>query len=250
MKQFFTALSFLTLFTTPDKYKSEPGDLAESVYYFMVVGVAIGGAIALIDTALLSNLPVWVSAVITVILMSAVSGGLHMDGLADSADAFLSGAGKERALEIMKDSACGPMGAYTILSVFMLKVASIASMAPDARWMAIVVAPLAGRCAMVAALSVMAYVRKSDGLGTAFDPGQNRAGLKWAAIVLYGACLVVFGSSGFWVATGATGVAILFMRYCNKKLGGMTGDTYGALCEITEAAALIVASALLMKGAL
>lgn len=248
MKKFFSAVSFLTVFPAPDKYELEPGDLSESVYHFMLVGGAIGGALALIDGTLLSFLPAWVSAAILVILMSAVSGGLHMDGLADSADALLSGVEKERALEIMKDSACGPMGALVILSVFTLKVVSIASILADARWIALLAAPLAGRCAMVAALSVMPYIRKSDGLGTAFDPGQNPAGAKWAALVLLGVCLLTFGFAGFWVAAGAAGAAVLFMIYCNKKLDGMTGDTYGALCEITEAASLVIASAVLMKG--
>lgn len=248
MKNFFSAVSFLTVFSAPAKYESEPSDLAESVYHFMVVGGAIGIVLALIDITLLSFLPAWVSAAIAVILMSAVSGGLHMDGLADSADAFLSGAGKERALEIMKDSACGPMGVLAMLAVFTLKVVSIASILADARWMALLAAPLAGRCAMVVALSIMPYVRKSDGLGTAFDPGRNQARAWWAVIALFGACLFMFGSSGFWVAAGATAAAALGMVYCERKLEGMTGDTYGALCEITEAATLVFASAVLMKG--
>jgi len=248
MKYFFSAVSFLTLFRVPERYELEPSDLSESIYYFMAVGGSIGAALILIDWALFSFFPVWVSAVMLVIAMSAVSGGLHMDGLADSADAFLSGVGKERALEIMKDSACGPMGAFTILSVFTLKVVSIASMFTDARWMALLAAPLAGRCAMVAALSVMPYVGGSHGLGLAFDPGQNPARAWWSALVLLGVCLLTFGLPGFWVAVGTAVTAGLFMIYCNRKLEGMTGDTYGALCEITEAAALVIASALLMKG--
>jgi len=248
MKNFFSALGFLTALPVPRKYESEPSDLSESVNYFMLVGGFIGAALVIIDWTLLSFAPVWVSAAIVVILMSAVSGALHMDGLADSADAFFSGADKERALEIMKDSACGPMGALSILSIFILKVVSLASISADIRWMALLSAPLAGRCAMVAALSVMPYVRTSDGLGTAFEPGQNPARAWWSALVLLGVCLLAFGFPGFWVALGTAAVAVLFMVYCGKKLGGMTGDTYGALCEICETASLVIASAVLMKG--
>ncbi|VAX15996.1 Cobalamin synthase [hydrothermal vent metagenome] len=248
MKKFFSAVSFLTALPVPAKYESEPGDLSESVNYFMVVGGCIGVALIIIDWTLLSFTPVWVSATMLVIAMSAVSGALHMDGLADSADAFFSGAGKERALEIMKDSACGPMGALSILSVFTLKVASLASIPADVRWMALLAAPLAGRCAMVAALSAMPYVRNSNGLGTAFEPGQNPARAWWASLVLLGVSLLTFGFPGFWVALGAVSTAVLFMIYCDRKLGGMTGDTYGALCEICETATLVIASAMLMKG--
>jgi len=184
-----------------------------------------------------------------VIAMAAVSGALHLDGLADTADAFMSGAGKEKMLAIMKDSRAGPMAVFAVSGVLLLKAASLASAPVEARWTAVFLAALAGRCAMVVALSLASYVRPSGGLGVVFAEKQSPAHSVWALGFLLVVCLIIGGGAGLAVWLLTVAAAFAFGSVCHAKIGGMTGDNYGALCELAEAAALFAACAWLAGGA-
>lgn len=241
MRKFLAAVGFLTALPVRGEGASNAGELGGSVPYFVPVGLLLGVSLAGMDYALLTFLQPLPAAVATVIAMAAVSGALHMDGLADTADGFLSGAPAERALEIMRDSRTGPMGALALFSVFALKVAALASVAPASRWIAVLLAVLAGRCAMVIALSLAPYARKSGGLGTAFTGKPYTPTAVWGALFPLAAGLC-FWPGGVAVWTVAIVTTFYFMHYCVGRIGGMTGDTYGALCEIVEAVSLLTAS--------
>lgn len=241
MKKFLAAVGFLTALPVKGAETSSAGTLGESVPYFVPVGVALGLVLAGLDHALLAFLQPLPAAVLTVMAMAAVSGALHMDGLADTADGFLSGAPADRALEIMRDSRTGPMGALVMFSVFALKVTALASVAPPSRWIAVFLAVLAGRCAMVVALSLAPYARKSGGLGTAFTGSASMPTALWGALFPLAAGLCFWpGGVGVWTVAIVT--TFYFIHYCMGRIGGMTGDTYGALCEIVEAVSLLTAS--------
>ena len=134
MKQFLAAIRFLTILPLPGG--ANPGErvLGGALPFFPVVGLLIGAVIAGADWGLGRIFPIGVTSVFTVIFLIAVSGGLHIDGLADTADGFFSARPREGILAIMKDSRTGPMGVAAIVCVVALKIALIASVAGPWRW--------------------------------------------------------------------------------------------------------------------
>lgn len=239
MRAFIDALGFLTILPVPSDGKA----LKHSVPWFPVVGLLIGGLIAGFDYALGRLFPPLVTTVLTVIALIGISGGLHLDGLADTADGFLSARPRERVLEIMKDSRIGTMGTLAIVSVIALKIAALSSTSPSMRFGTILLMPLAGRCAIVMVMAVIPYARPEGGLGSAFAGDHTIGGI---------VSLAVLGIAG-WLAMGGIGLVSGFLALCvalfmaiwsYRKIGGYTGDVLGAVCEIAEIAPALVASAL------
>lgn len=251
MKPFFAALSFLTILRVPHTWCGDERDIARSLTWFAPVGLLIGGLMAGLDLLLCSLLPgTLLPSALLVIAMIAISGGLHLDGVADSADAFMSSRGRERMLEIMKDSRVGPMGALTIAALLLVKFAALASLPMDWRLPVIVLMPLAGRMALVVKTVSLPYARSTGGLASlthqASQPWQGM--LAWALLATVG--LVLLGWSGLWIAAACLLVTGLFGRYCHGKIGGLTGDTLGAACELVELFPVLTALVCLKQGVL
>jgi adenosylcobinamide-GDP ribazoletransferase len=176
--------------------------------------------------------PLATAAVIVVVLLS-FSGCLHMDGLADTADGLLSSRPRERILEIMKDSHTGAMGVIAIACVLLLKFASLASLPADRLWPVVLLMPLAGRCAIVVHRALLPYARPS-GLGNIFYRRPARLAAIWAVAVLAAVAWCVLGSRGLIVWAVCMAMTLACSAYVYRKIGGATGDTFGAVCEIIE----------------
>lgn len=215
--------------------------MKQSVMLFPIVGLLIGGILALADFGLGMVLPSLPASAITVILMLAISGCLHMDGLADTADGFLSARPKERVLEIMRDSRIGSMGVVAVVSVIVLKITALASVPDHRHWAVVFLMPLAGRCALVLGMTVIAYARPQGGLASAFGrpnwhvPAVSLlilAAISWAVLEIMGLA-----------AAGLAVLATVMLSYwCKRRIGGFTGDTLGAACEIAEIAPALIAA--------
>jgi adenosylcobinamide-GDP ribazoletransferase len=188
--------------------------------------------------------PSMVSAAMMVIILLCFSGCLHLDGLADTADGLLSSRPRERILDIMKDSHTGAMGVIAIVCVLLLKFASLASLSADRLWPAALLMPLAGRCAIVVHRVLLPYARPS-GLGNVFYRRPARLAAFWAVGVLTLAAWWMLGGCGVIVAAACIVVAMLFSWHVHRKIGGATGDTFGAVCEIVE---IVPALVLAMKN--
>jgi len=247
MKRFLAAIQFLTILPLPRGLAPDERTLGGSLPFFPVVGLGIGAAIAAIDWGLGWLFPVGVTSVLAVILLIAASGGLHLDGLADTADGFFSSRPRERILEIMRDSRTGPMGVAAIVCVVALKIALISSVAGPARTWVLLLTPVAGRCALLIQMALLPYVRP-DGLAQIFHKNRTRGHALWALTFLIAAGGVAGGIPGV-VAGGVSFLfALVFSAYVRRKIGGLTGDTLGAACEWTELAPALVASAWLSGG--
>lgn len=239
MKRLAAAIRFLTIFPVPGAYATGKEELAGSLPFFPVVGLLIGGAAAALAHGLSFVLPQMVAAALVVVFLLKVSRGLHLDGLSDTMDAFMSSRDRERMLAIMKDSHVGAMGVIAIASALLLKTLSLASLEGGAFWRAALLAPAAGRAALVASIAMLPYVRPEGGLGTVFYQGHRRiAALAALALALSAGWLATGPAGIFAVAFSMAGVA-LFARYCRAKIGGATGDTLGAACELAEAWTLL-----------
>jgi cobalamin 5'-phosphate synthase/cobalamin synthase len=247
------AVTFLT--GIPLKIEGEvgPADLWRSMGWYPLVGLAMGLAAWAVYAGLVSFLPGLVAATLVVILLELLTRGLHMDGLMDTADGILSGAPRERALEIMKDSSVGAMGVVAAVLLLVLKVAALGALTrADAA------APLlAGWCAARALPALNVYwwpYARPAGTGEAFTrehtpgPLQLAGGLLVAGVVVAGLAGLWAGAAGSWyaglvVAALSMGVALGVQAVVAKRLGGLTGDVYGMGIELAEVAALVVGCA-------
>ncbi|MCC8537322.1 adenosylcobinamide-GDP ribazoletransferase [Xanthomonas axonopodis pv. poinsettiicola] len=230
------AIGFLTRIPVPARVFARAGAQARSLCWYPLVGVLLGGVMCglawclrevapLLGAALLLSVWVW------------LTGALHLDGLADTTDAWVGGLGERaRTLAIMKDPTSGPMAVTAVVLVLLLKCAALASLlaqAPATLWLA----PLLARSALVAAFLSTPYVR-AGGLGSALV-GAPRAGL-WLALIAAAAVCIVAGLATALLCVGIAAVVfVLWRRACLQRLGGMTGDTCGALVELTETAVLV-----------
>ena len=181
-------------------------------------------------------------------LISAVSGGMHLDGLSDTADGFLSARPRARILEIMKDSHVGVMGAAAIASLLLLKASAVASIPREMLWRVAFLMPVAGRSALVVSMAVLPYARPEGGVASVFYKRRLRSAALLAAALLATAGWLACRWSGLVCAGASVGAVLLFSAWAYRRIGGATGDTLGAACEIAEVVPALVLSAWCFRG--
>lgn len=238
MQDFFTGLQFLTRIRIVEQTDWSLERFGSSVKYFTLIGAIIGLILAGLNYILSQFLPQHVLAAVIVMSEIIITGGLHCDGFMDTADGIFSGRSRERMLEIMKDSRVGANGVVAFGLLLLLKYSVIFDMTPTMLTTALVIMPIVGRLTMVISITSFPYARP-DGMGKAFAEYAGRNALFVAAII----ALVIIIPLGLQAMISA-GVAIMFgiaaARYFAKVLGGLTGDTYGAVTELTELITLLV----------
>ncbi len=250
MKKLIGAIRFLTIIPVPGKLGNSTEDLAGSLYWFPLVGLLIGGLTGGFFYLAGPYLPMSVAAVMAVTLLLAFSGGLHLDGVADCADGFFSSRPRPRMLEIMRDSHIGAMGVVALVLVLAFKGAALVAVLPGNLWQPLLLMPVVGRGAMLVMMAVLPYARKEGGLASVFYDRTSLIHAGWAVIVMLAAGWFVAGLPGLLAVVGSLVILLLFCWFCHGKIGGATGDTLGAACEITEAATAIFYVCLLNGPAL
>ena len=235
------AFRYLTTFPLPRSRAA--GDLGRAAGWFPVVGLVVGGCLALASLVVDRVFPPGVGGMLLVLLWAALTGGLHLDGLADACDGLGGAWSRERALAIMRDARSGPYGVAAIVLILGLKAAALASLPEGLAWRALVLAPVLGRAGPLLLVRLCPPARP-DGAGHAFA-----AGARWPALVVGGliALSVSLATLGPWGALplGAAGLFVWRLAaYLRRRLGGFTGDTLGALVETIEAGVLTLAVSL------
>jgi adenosylcobinamide-GDP ribazoletransferase len=177
-----------------------------------------------------------VRAVVLVVAWGVLTAGMHLDGLSDTFDGVMSWRSRERKLEIMRDSRIGVMGALALAAVLGLKAAFLAG-AGDAWLTAVVLAPVLGRWADVYGIVRFPPAREG-GLGRTFQSYLRPGDFAGASVATLALALIVGGAGGLIALALVWMVTHLLGRWWTRDLGGLTGDTYGALCEIAEVVAL------------
>ena len=237
MKRFLVALQFLTIL--PVKVSSvRSKDFGRSLRYFPLVGLLIGLTLCLIAN-LTSFLPDIVSAAFIVALSIVLTGGIHLDGLADTCDGFYGSRSKERTLEIMRDSRIGVMGVTGVVIILLFKFTFIASMPSVILTRSLILMAVFGRWSQVFGCYISSYARK-EGKAKDFIKYATVRDFLYASIFTVAVFLFVAGLKGIVLLVIPTLITLLFIYYAKKKIGGMTGDTIGALNEIAETAMLFV----------
>jgi adenosylcobinamide-GDP ribazoletransferase len=180
-------------------------------------------------------MPLMLVAIMLVITIEGFSGFLHLDGLADTMDGFLSSRPRSQVLDIMRDSRNGTMGVAAIVSVMLIKSAVFGSLSGDGLWHTALLMPLAGRCSLVLNMSFLPYARPEGGLATIFYKSRPKLTALWSTVMLLAIAWFTAGLAGLIAAAASLAGVALFAIWCSLKIGGATGDTLGAGCEISEA---------------
>lgn len=236
MRSFLLGMQFLTRIPVRTANIQEQ-DLVKSVIWFPYIGLILGLLYAGVSFLLFSFFPPHLAALLMTVVTVAATGGLHLDGLMDTADGLLSGRSRERMLEIMKDSRVGAMGAIALVVVYTAKWALFEEWNSSMLW-TLILMPAFGRWAMVLLISWFPYARE-EGMGKIF---AGKVGFSY--VFTSGLFLVL----PIWVWKWWSLTIILFflltVRFIgclwSKKLGGLTGDTYGAICELQEVFLLLM----------
>jgi adenosylcobinamide-GDP ribazoletransferase len=248
LSYFLNALRFLTIVPVPASGKVEPDWLTRSAKYFSVVGILVGAFAAGI---LLLASAVWSDAIPAMLAMAAsiaVTGAMHEDGLADTADGLGGGRNKDKRLEIMKDSRIGAYGALTLGFGIALRVAALAALAPSVGAVALIAASAGGRFAAAAAMVTLDYVGDPARTRIVHTNDPPRAyEVETAVGLLFVGMLPVVLTSALATIVGLLAGTILTVglaRSAHKLIGGYTGDVLGAAEQVFEIGFLLGVAAI------
>ena len=222
-------------------------EVGRALWAFALVGALLGLALFGLERGLREIAPEPALAVLLVIAWIALTGGLHVDGLADAADGLFGGRDREDRLQIMRDTQTGTWGAVAVVLVLLAKFGFLLSLPVDGRFAALLFAPAAARGLVVVAMGSVPYARAA-GYGRGLH-ALARGGPAAASVLLVaGAAVVAFGPEGLLVLVAVGGAVAAGTLYARARLGGLTGDVDGALIEIGELAALLGAAVALDQG--
>ena len=245
LRPLLIAIQFLTRLPVPKglltQQDYQPEELGKSVVMYPIVGLLIGAILVAVIFVLkhlapqLSNL---VLAAIILCLWVLITGALHLDGLSDSADAWVGGYGdRDRTLAIMKDPYCGPAGVTVIVIVLLLKFALLAAVSLE-NWPWLLLSPVIARATIPLLFMTTSYVRK-DGIGASHAKAMPRP-LAWIIILMVVAvCIYLLQVKALWILLAVALVLIWLRALIVQRIGGTTGDTAGALIEIVEGVVLL-----------
>ncbi|MGH7879336.1 MAG: adenosylcobinamide-GDP ribazoletransferase, partial [Candidatus Binataceae bacterium] len=227
LTQIGLAASFLTILPILNDRPRSPAAVAASFRWFPLIGFALGGLLWLEDWAAGAFMGPSARAIMAVMTLAIVTGAVHLDGLADTADALGAGRDRERALAIMRDSRIGTFGAVAIVFLLLLKVSALAGATANHRRAALYLAPGLARWAMVMVAERMDYLRR-EGAGTELLAQNDRRSLLIASALAAVGTIVAWSIAAIGAATVAVTLALLLRLVYRRWLGGVTGDLLGA----------------------
>lgn len=212
------------------------GDSGRAAVWYPFVGLVIGALTWLAWKAAMSLFPPLVGGILALIVWVALTGGLHLDGLADCCDGLFASVPPERRLEIMKDPHTGAFGTIGLVLILLLKAAALTSLTPATSFGILLAASLARGCILPAGLLPLA---RPSGMGADFVSGFRRSFLFWGAIVPLVVALLL-GIHGVLSALLGIGMAALILWFARSRIGGVTGDVFGMIVEVVETVVLLV----------
>lgn len=239
MKSFWLAWQFLTRLPAPVYQQVSEREIGRSQSYYPLVGLLIGGLLyGLASLLQQTELSQMVSAALLLLMWVAVTGALHLDGLADIADAWVGGQGdRERALKIMKDPVSGPMGVTALILLLLLKFALLQQVL-GTEIIALILIPALARAQVPLLFMSMPYLR-TVGLGKALAEHLPRMAVMLSWLLLLGLAIYIIGIATWWLLLSMLGLFVLLRYLYLSRFGGLTGDMIGAAIEIVETGLLL-----------
>ncbi len=241
VRSFLIALQFLTCLPVTLQQAPNDREVGFSALFYPLVGLILASLLEpLLRLALHSQASPFFWAALTLCAWVLLTGGLHLDGLADSVDAWMGGQGqRERTLALMKDPHCGPMAVIALFLVLTLKLAALEVLALDGQWILLGLPLVLGRLALVLLFLSTPYAR-AQGLGLALSHHLPRKPAILVLTLTTGALMIEFKVLGVLACVTSLGVFLGLRRALLQRLGGTTGDTAGALVELTETTTLLL----------
>jgi len=238
------AIAFLTRIPTGSRIAFDAEDVGGSARWFPIVGALIGG-FSVVGLLIFRRIfPPLITGALVVAIDTLITGALHLDGLADTADGFGAGQTPEDVLRIMRDHAVGSYGAVALVLAIALKVTAIAALVDHTdAWRYLILAPALGRWATVLLTATLPYARRLEetpskgavaglmqkrelAISTVFAVLIAAATVGWRGVIF---CLLVIAITALWG------------WFCSRRIHGVTGDTLGATVAISEIAVLLIA---------
>jgi adenosylcobinamide-GDP ribazoletransferase len=232
---FWAALQFLTIFPTPLRHKVTATTSGQSLTYFPLVGLILGAILLGLHYGLVLALPSSVVNALLIIVLVILTGAHHLDGFIDTCDGVIAGKSKKERLAIMSDTKVGAFGIVGAILLLLLKYASLSS-APILP--ALLLMPTLSRWAMVSIIFIYPYA-KSSGMGLAFKQGATWQRLAIATIIALIITVALLKWWGLVLMAALWPIAFGIAGYFRSRLGGLTGDNYGAINELSEVLVLL-----------
>lgn len=242
MRYFFIAFQFLTIVPLPFQPRCEEGDLGRSMAFFPLVGLVLGLLLVGLDMLLSLRLPPMAVDLLLVTALTAVTGALHVDGLADVCDGLAARGPRERFLEVMKDPRTGAIGATGVTLSLLLKFVALMAVPAEIKREALLFFPIVGRFSQVQ-MAVRAQRARSDGLGAAVIGGVGILQMVLAEITVLVAAYLFFGMKGLYIFAVTYLATWRLKVWFHNRLGGVTGDVIGCASELNEILCLLLVAA-------
>jgi adenosylcobinamide-GDP ribazoletransferase len=212
-------------------------EVGRSAIYFPVVGLMLGLILVLVNFLLLPFASAGLLSVILVSILAFVTRGLHLDGVGDAFDGLGAGGDRDHILSVMDDSHIGVFGLIAIVLVLFLKIHALESIDVD-RWRALLVAPILGRWAMV----LLAYRSKAAkaGLGSNLVDHLQTKHFLFATLLTLLLVAAIFRGNGIFMMAWVAVFTTASKNYFHRRLGGVTGDIFGAVGELSETSVMVL----------
>ena len=228
-------LAFGLMTTLPFRLPADwqEGDSGRASVWYPFVGLVIGALTWMVWRGAEFVLPPWIAGVVALVVWVVLTGGLHLDGLADCCDGLLASTSRERRLEIMKDPHVGAFGVIGLILVLLLKAATLANLAWGPGLL--LAASLSRWCILIGGVLPLA---RPSGMGADFKSGFRRSFILWSAVFPLGIALLA-GPRGIIAALAGVAAAALVLWISLARIGGVTGDVFGMVVETVEAITLL-----------
>jgi len=236
---FWAALRFLTIIPLWRRELSAE-EAGRSLGYFPLVGLIIGLILVGLDRLLSLILPSALVDAMLIVSLVVLTGALHLDGFIDTCDGFASGKSPQERLEVMADSRTGSFGVIGVCCLLVLKYAALSSVPGAMRLAALILMPVLSRWTMVYAVVAFPYAKKAPGTGHAFRQQASWPRMALATSIALILSLWLMGPMGIALMAAIWLIILGVASYLKRRLGGLTGDTYGAINELAELFILIL----------
>jgi adenosylcobinamide-GDP ribazoletransferase len=236
---FWTAWRFLTVLPAPGGRGLTESRVGHSIGYFPLVGLILGALLVGLDLLLGLFLPPLLVSALLVVSLILLTGALHLDGLMDTCDGFAVRSSAAERLEVMADSRVGSFGVVGACCLILLKVISLITIPVGLRAVALLLMPSLSRWSVTYAIIAFPSAKKA-GLGQMFKARASRLNLGVATMIAVALAATFLGYIGIALMVVVWVITFLLAKTLSLRLGGLTGDTYGAIIELSEVATLIL----------
>jgi adenosylcobinamide-GDP ribazoletransferase len=241
------ALEFLTTFRFRRVRQWDDRTFGAALAWYPLVGLLIGTVLLLLDRGLALLLPAGPASALLLVALALISGGLHLDGVADTADGLAVQGDRDVRLGVMSEGNTGPAGVAALALVLLLQWAGLTALEEPVRSATLLLAPALSRWTVAPVVACFRPARPR-GLGYALHRGAWPLATPLATMIAGGAAVVLFGLGGIVLIAVAFVLAMTVAGAASRQLRGVTGDTYGACIEVSFAAVILAAAAAGHRG--